>query len=244
MKRIITVLAAMLAAFGTASAANVPDSLQLASGKRVETTVRVVLPVYFGVSTLLDADYLGSWANTGYGDFLGTRIEQNFNFDIEFFGLRFDAKSTPFEANLGLRFSFMDFSLSDTSITFSGNDSPSSIGCMPVRISDTDLSFDGAKSKIHASYLGAPVRFAMKYGAHGKIFVGVAPELLIHGYTKYRYPAHRSEAGTLFNPLRVSVEGGICYYGFGLWARYGLTPLFLPGCSNAKTLSFGLTVGI
>ena len=54
------------------------------------------------------------------------------------------------------------------------------------------------------------------------------------------YPFEEYVAGPF--AVRTSVEGGISWHGFGLWAGYGLTPAFRG--SNARTLSFGLVIGI
>ena len=199
VKKLLILLAAVLLASAPVSAKSVPDSLRLESRYRLDTTLRIVLPVHFGLTTLMDADYKGSWEGTGYGDFLDTRLHQNFMFNIEMFGVRWCSRGIPFEANLGVRWSFMNFS----------------------------------SSKIHASYIGAPLRFVFRFGRQCRVYAGASAEYLVHGHTN-----------TLFSPFRATVEGGVAYAGVGLFASYGLTPLFLPSCSDAKTFSFGIVVGI
>ena len=249
MKKIIVIAAAALMALAPAVHCRAQESgkdedLTLKTGKRINANMQVILPVYFGASTLTGIDYRGPWAGTGYGNFLDTKLYQNFCFGIEMIGLRLSSRNSPVEANMALRWSFMDFSLADTSVSFSGDGSPSPVTMLPVHIVDSNPLYDGTKSKVHASYLGMPLRVTYRFAKHWKLYAGVSGDVLVNGYTKYRQPAKRSDARTLFSPLRASVEGGIAWYGIGLWASYGLTPLFLPDCSSARTLSFGLVFGI
>ena len=241
---IVASLAIVPAGLSYAADGQEDEDLTLYSGRRITPSLQIILPLYFGTTFLPEVDYSGPWADTGYGNFLDTRIYQNFFFGIEMVGMRLSAKASPLEANIGLRWSLMNYSMSDTSLTFRGDASPSSVTFLPVRIADIDPRYDGTRSRIHASYLGLPVRFVVKFAKRGKAYAGASAEMLVSGSAKYGKPATRTDAYTLFSPFRATVEGGISYYGFGLWASYGLTPFFLPDCSSARTLSFGLIIGI
>ncbi len=70
------------------------EDLTLASGKRVTPSLRVVLPSYLGAAVPVDIP-------------LGQKTA--FSFGIEAIGMRLSAKSSPVEANLGLRWSGMCF---------------------------------------------------------------------------------------------------------------------------------------
>jgi hypothetical protein len=48
----------------------------------------------------------------------------------------------------------------------------------------------------------------------------------------------------LFNPIRASIEGGFSYGNLGVFVQYGLTPLFPANLSDARTLTFGLLLGL
>ncbi len=218
-----------------------PEGLELSSGEKTELRLRLAFPMYFGESVLLGADYLGPWAGTSHGEFLQTKIYQNFVYNLEMASLHMTSKKSPLDVSLGLRWSFMDFSLANTGISFTSTDGAAS-PYMPSTISTA--GYDGKKSKIHASYIGVPLRLAIKIGDRGKIFAGVAGEYLVKGYTKFRSPNTRTTTNGLFSTWRASVEGGLSYAGWGIWASYGFTPLFLPECSNARTLSFGIVMGI
>ena len=248
MKRIIITVAVCLLALTPALAQKTTDGkinrdgIELKTGKRAELRLRAVFPMYFGVSTLTGTDYQGLWASSPLGGFLDTKLIQNFNYNLEMVGIRLYSRGLPVEATLGMRWTFMDFSLANTAITFEGIDGPTPSAYIPAPI--ITQGYDGTKSKIHASYIGLPLRIAFKLGADVKLFAGVAGEYLVKGYTKYRNPSSRTTTNALFSPFRGSVEGGISYAGWGLYASYGLTPLFQPDCSNARTLSFGLVLGL
>ena len=99
MKRIMSVAAALiltlffpLLCFSQSDATR--EELELRSGRRVMPSLRAVLPFYAGVSAL--ADSLS-------GKTMG------FNFGMEIVGMRLSAKSSPLEANIGLRWSVMNF---------------------------------------------------------------------------------------------------------------------------------------
>ena len=248
MKRLIPTILACLLILAPAGAQNKTngkinrDGIELKTGKRAELRLRAVFPMYFGVTALTGTDYQGIWAGSPLGSFLDTKLYQNFTYNLEMVGLRLYSRSSPVEANIGLRWSFMDFSLANTGISFFGVDGPASDRYIPAPI--ITAGYDGTKSKVHASYFGIPLRVAVKLDSDLKIFAGIAGECLVKGYTKYRNPSSRTTANGLFSPLRASVEAGISFAGLGLWAGYGITPLFQPDCSSARTLSFGLVLGI
>lgn len=248
MKRLVlTILACMLLLI-PAAAQNKEggkinrDGIELKTGKRAELRLRVAFPMYFGITTLTGTDYQGVWAGSPMGNFLDTKLFQNFTYNLEMAGLRLYSRGFPLEANLGIRWSFMDFSLANTGISFFSSNGTESGNYIPAPI--IDPAYDGTKSKIHASYIGVPFRVSVKLGADVKLFAGITGEYLVKGYTKYRNPSVRTTANGLFSPLRASVEAGLSYSGWGVWAGYGLTPLFQPDCSNARTLSFGLVLGL
>ncbi|MBO7643621.1 MAG: hypothetical protein J6S62_01480 [Bacteroidales bacterium] len=90
----------------------------------------------------------------------------------------------------------------------------------------------------HASYFNAPLRLAVKPGGSWKLFAGAAPAVLLGNPA----PAAAPE-GAAFNRFRLSAQAGVAYRSIGLFASYGLTPLYL-GANGVRTLSFGLVVGI
>lgn len=89
------------------------------------------------------------------------------------------------------------------------------------------------KMSMSATYLGVPLRFGVAVGRKGKIFVGTDAEVLMNGRT--------SDDTLSLYPYRVAAEAGISFGFLGLWASYGLTPLFSTG-SDARLLTFGIVI--
>ena len=83
-------------------------------------------------------------------------------------------------------------------------------------------------------------------GRFGKatVYAGASAELLTSGYTKYKRPKRRTMAKDIFSPFRATVEGGFCWGPLGVFAMYGLTPLFPSDLSDARTLTRGLILGM
>ena len=236
MKKILIFLAA-LAAFSAAASAQKFDYNDIEI--RAEATLRIAFPMHFGLSALTGANLKGDWAGYSSMDPVNTIVGQNFQYCLELAGLHIETKGSPWEACLGLRWTFMDFSLNNKYITYRESGSIYA----PVLISSETSMYDGRKSKIHASYIGVPLRFAFNAGK-GKVFVGAEADYLVNGYAKYKKPVTRVATYNLFNRFRASLEAGFAYGALGLYVSYGITPLFQPELSDARTLSFGVVLGI
>lgn len=208
--------------------------------RHVETSLNFALPMYFGWSTLTETspDLGGPWAlmNGIYPGNEFDRVGLNFVYEIEMVNLHVRYKRLNLSA--GLRWTFMDFAFGDATRTFS---TKSDGVYWPVPISDP--AYDFKKSKLHASYLGVPVRLGVNFGL-ATLYAGASIEMRTEGYAKYRNPRTRTSMKDAFNPVRATVEAGFSYANFGVFVQYGLTPFFAPEYSPAKTLTFGLTLGI
>ena len=233
MKKLFITLAVSVFAIGSAAAQNYDtNGFELAStSKGVESHLRVAFPMFFGFATPLGAD-----AST----FPKTKFVQNFYYGLEPVSIRFSSDTSPFMFSLGLRCSFVDFSLEDTQYTYrEGLDKK----YHPSIILLENTKYDGTKSKIHASYLGVPARFYFTAGK-AKVFAGASAEYMIHGWTKYKFPKYREDANNLFNRFRATTEVGFGYGAFGLFANYTFTPILADNLSQAGTLTFGITFGM
>lgn len=239
MKKLATIIAA-LSLFALSSAAQDNTEVEPAPDEsKIESSLRIAFPMHFGLSAVVAPTYKGPWASTGYDNFLATQMYRNFTYCIEPVGVRFYSKKSPFEFGLGLRFSFMDYCLQNPAISFH----PVGGSYVPYDISDEQPSYDGTKSKVHASYVGVPLRIFFKAGK-AKLYTGLSAEYMFNGYTKYRSPKARVTTNELFNHFRAGVEVGATYGIIGLFASYSFTPLFNPTYSDATVLTFGLTFGM
>ena len=185
MKRLSLIIVFLaLASFAAAGQeAFNPSVYKLPSSRRTDVTVRAILPMYFGASTLMNPSDLAS----GLGN-------PGFTFAFEMFGLRFSSKGGPLEANAAIGWEFLQ----------------------------------------HAAYVGAPLRLAVKPGSAWKLFAGATPAVLLGN------PVAGSSS---YNRFRLSAQAGVAYRTVGLYASYGITPIYTAD-STPHTLSLGLVIGI
>lgn len=209
------------------------------NASRVKVKLSTVTPMYFGWSVLTDVNYKGVWAVPGMAGCLDTRTGKNFVYGLELAALHFKPSGSPLDVSLGLRWTFMDFAFSRPDYTLR----QSALGYVFVPIAEETPSYNYDKSKIHANYFGIPLRVALHYG-HATVYAGASAELCTGGYAKYKRPKSRTQIGEVFNPVRATVEGGFSYGLLGVYVQYGLTPLFRESLSDARTLTFGLVLGL
>jgi len=134
---------------------------------------------------------------------------------MEIAGLRFTSRSGKVEGDIGIRFNLNNVS-----------------------------GISGSRVNLHTAYFGLPVRVAYKVGRWGKVYAGLSADVLVSGTAGFSGVSGRSNEKELFNPFRATVEGGFSWHGIGLWAGYGITPLFRPGTSTPHTLSYGIVIGL
>jgi hypothetical protein len=222
------------------------------AGARVETELSFAFPMYFGWSTLTDVNAKGAWTSINDGNWPNVfDTRKNFAYGLQLVDMRI--RYNMLDVSLGLRWTFMDFTLANSLQTFRKigpegtviwlDSGSSSDVWWPYPIQAECSNYDGRKSKIHATYFGIPLRVGLDFGS-SEVYVGASVEMLTGGYTKYKRPKNRQNAKDLFNPVRATLEGGFTYGGLGIYVQYGLTPLFSPELSDAKTLTFGILLGM
>lgn len=254
MKKLMILLAA-LTAFAAAAAAQdqIVDLNDFSLSKedaKIETHLHVAFPMYFGWSTLTNLNYKGAWDLGGaQHNFLDTQIGKNFVYGLEMAAIHFSSADGPLDVSLGLRWTFMDFTLANSQYTFrkvvpnlTTAEMHFTDTYFPFYIKNEAANYDGRKSKIHGNYLGVPLRMTLHYGK-ARVFVGASAEYLISGYTKYKHPKYRQDVTPMFNRFRATVEGGFYWGILGVFANYSLTPLFPDTLCDAHTFTFGLVLG-
>ncbi len=202
----------------------------LFSTDRVESNLRVLFPMYFGLSTMFNDN----------SKVLESILYKNFYYSLELANLRFSSRRRHIETSFGIRFTFMDYALNNTDITFRKDAGGI---YQPFPIIAENSKYDGSKSKIHATYVGVPFKLAYKAG-RGRVYIGASADYLINGYTKYKKPAYRENANDLFKRFRATVEAGFSYGIIGVFANYGITSLFPDDWSGANSFTVGLAIGM
>ena len=245
MKKIILTLAALVfatAAFAQDREIDLEDlesfnRVELSrAGTRVETDLSFAFPMYFGWSALTNINYKGSFASART-PFLDMNLRRSFTYGLQLtdVNIRYGALGL----SLGLRWTFMDFVFENPDVTIR----PESTGYVPVSITSIEPTYNGKKSKIHANYFGVPVRLSLNFGK-ATIYGGASAEYLVNGFAKYKQPQSKMQMNTLFNRFRVTVEGGFSYGNLGVFVMYGMTPLFRQELSDARSLTFGILLGL
>lgn len=216
------------------------NKIEVGSGSRVETSLELVFPMYFGCSVLTNVNYKGAWADTHLSnpDFLDMRIPKSFVYGLEIASAHIRPVDSPLDVSLGLRWTFMDYTFTNSAITI-GKVSDNLYMPAPLPGSDHDYR----KSKIHANYFGAPLRVALHFG-QVVVYGGASAEILLGGYAKYKRPKARQQITPAFNKFRATIEAGFSYGNLGIFAQYGLTPVFPESLSDARAISFGLVLGL
>lgn len=214
------------------------NEIQIARGDKIHSDLDILFPMFYGETMLTNITMKGAWEGLN-PSLLNMRFTKSFLYGLELASVHFRTPSKLLDLSFGLRFTFMDFCFDRSDYTFR------SMGgvWLPVPIVEENPEFRGNKSKLHANYLGAPVRLTLGSGRF-KIFAGASAEYCISGHTKYKRPKHRTTATDLFNPFRATVEGGIDFGATSLFVSYGLTPLFPETLSDAKTLTIGIIAGL
>ena len=212
------------------------NKIELSKGRtHVETNLSFAFPMYFGWTTLTNINYKGTWATGMLSNFLNFDTGKNFVYSLQMLGM--DIRYGAFGVNLGARWTFMDFTFKDSFTTMTQAGST----FVPTVINATN--YNGAKSKIHATYFGIPARLSLNFG-RATIYAGGSVEFLVNGFAKYRAPKCKTQMKDLFNSFRATVEGGFSYGNLGMFVQYGLTPLFPADLSDARTLTFGILLGL
>lgn len=240
MKKLCIVLAALLVSAAVVSAQDREINLDKIEdlnkreitkpGSNVKVDLAVAFPMYFGWT---------AWNNSNSA--FNTRTGKNFVYGLEIAGVHFkSANGGPLDVSLGLRWTFMDFTFSDPTYTLRRYEG---YGYGLYSIKQENDAYDFNKSKFHASYFGIPLRVKLNFG-HAAVFAGASAELLTSGYTKYKHPNGRMQIKDAFNPFRASIEAGFMYGIIGVYVQYGLTPVLKDLETNARTLTFGLVLGL
>lgn len=188
--------------------------------------------VELGFNFLTGADYAGYPAEAG--DFLDIKGGNSFHFGITPVGLSVALdRKRRFEFSTGLRYTVDNYRLSDNSIT---------LGREGGMIVPLPLDEKADKSKLRITSLGIPLQFSFDPVRHLRVAVVGYCDFTLGSNAIYKKPKEKSSLSGV-NPFRFGFGGSVSYRGFGLYVRYGVTPLFKSGAGPAcHPVSFGVCV--
>lgn len=188
--------------------------------------------VELGFNFLTGADYAGYPPEAG--DFLDVKGGNSFHFGITPVGLSVALdRKRRFEFSTGLRYTVDNYRLSDNSIT---------LGREGGMIVPLPLDEKADKSKLRITSLGIPLQFSFDPVRHLRVAVVGYCDFTLGSNAIYKKPKEKSSLSGV-NPFRFGFGGSVSYRGFGLYVRYGVTPLFKSGAGPAcHPVSFGVCV--
>lgn len=171
----------------------------------------------------------------GTGEFFDLRGGKSFHFSTTLVGLNYEfGKQRQFDITTGLRYTVDNYRLSDNSIVL-GNENG--------MVAPLALDEKADKSKLRLTSLGIPLHLA--YHPVKRM------TLSLSGYFDFTMGANSiSKSPKVKNSLsgvrtfQFGVGAGVAYSRFGVYFRYGVTPLFESGAGpKVHPLSIGLCVG-
>ena len=95
------------------------NKIEIASGGKVETDLNLAFPMYFGASALVGTNYKGEWTALNNTHFLDMRTAKNFVYGLQLADLHL--RYNVLDVSLGLRWTFMDFTFSNSEYTLSSS---------------------------------------------------------------------------------------------------------------------------
>lgn len=188
--------------------------------------------VELGFNTLTGLDYAGYPAEAG--DFLDVRAGNSFHFGVTPVGLSVDLdRKRQFSFSTGLRYTVDNYRLSDNSITLGRENGV----IVPLPLDDK-----ADKSKLRVTSLGIPIQFSYEPVRHLRVAVVGYCDFTLGAKAIYKRPKVK-EAFSGVNAFQFGIGGSVSYRGFGVYARYGVTPLFKSSAGpTCHPVSFGVCV--
>ena len=108
---------------------------------------------------------------------------------------------------------------------------------------DTPITINMQNQPIYANGIHLTIGHNITL-SNSTIYAGGSVEILVNGYAKFRSPKSKTQMKDLFHQFRATVEGGFSYGNLGMFVQYGLTPIFPADLSDARTLTFGILLGL
>ena len=188
--------------------------------------------IELGFTQLVGVDYSGY--ASGEKGFLDQRLGSSFHFSFSAVQLRLALnRSRSLCLGVGMQYTLDNYRLSDNTITL-GNDGG--------RVVPVALDEPADKSKFVTSSLGIPIRLIYKPFKHFQASVIAYSDFGIELTSLHKKPRVEYELSGL-RTYQFGVGGTVSYYGIGIFASYGVTPLFKKHAGpECHTFSFGISL--
>lgn len=186
--------------------------------------------IELGFTQLTGVSYAG-YAPADKG-FLDQRLGPSFHFSFSAVQLRLALnRSRSLTLGFGLQYTLDNFRLSNNAIT---------LGNSEGRIVPVKLDEPADKSKLVTSALGIPVRLTYNPTKHLRITAVAYSDFLLGADAIYKKPKEKNSLSGL-RTYQFGLGLGVTYRGFGIFTRYGVTPLFENAAGpDCHAVSFGI----
>ncbi len=196
-----------------------------------------------GMNAFYKSDY--SLYNDSYEGFFDLNPGQSLSWNLNFAEFAFKNERKTIGVVTGLGFSFNDYAFSDA---FTIEKSAGRRMIVPVPL-DEQIK-DVKKSKLHVSYLTAPLMLEIKTPLRmgdSRLYLagGVIGGLYLGSHTKYKYykgGKEKTEGNFYINQWKYDLTGRIGFGDFCVFVNYGMTPLFKENRGpELYPIQFGIT---
>ena len=188
----------------------------------------------FGFTQLTGVDYSGY--APGEAGFLDQRLGPSFHFSFSVMQICLSLnRSRTLSLGLGLQYTLDNIRLADSGIT---------LGNIGGRLVPVALDEPADKSKAVPSSLGIPVRLIYEPVKRLRITAVAYSDFMLGADAIYKKPKEKHSLSG-FRAYQFGLGASVAYRGFGLYARYGITPLFKHDAGpDCHTVSFGFAYSL
>ena len=236
MKKLFVFAGVLLLAFSPVAAQNA-DSVRFRRADGKPVTIETVDRDSLGIDTLrriAGVDYSGY--APGEAGFLDQRLGPSFHFSFSVMQICLSLhRSRTLSLGLGLQYTLDNIRLADSGIT---------LGNIGGRLVPVALDEPADKSKAVTSSLGIPVRLIYEPVKRLRITAVAYSDFMLGADAIYKKPKEKHSLSG-FRAYQFGLGASVAYRGFGLYARYGITPLFKHDAGpDCHTVSFGFAYSL
>lgn len=135
----------------------------------------------------------------------------------------------------GIRFTFDNYTFSGPYTLTTGDDG----ALIPERLEGSIR-----KSKFTASYVGIPLKLAIRLAEDVYLTGYATGDMLMNAHSKYKKPKVRENLPG-FSLWRISAGGSLSFHNVGIYCDYSILPLYKSGSgADVNTVSVGLRLGL
>ncbi|WP_295937216.1 outer membrane beta-barrel protein [uncultured Alistipes sp.] len=207
---------------------------QKAAVKPSKMKLQLLANFELGFTQLTGVDYAGYLPEQK--DFLDQQLGPSFHFSFSIVQFKFALnRSRSLNLAVGMQYTVDNFRLNDKSVT---------LGKVDGRIVPVQLERPADKSKLRTTSLGIPLRLIYSPAKHVRISAIAYSDFMLGADAIYKKPKQKHGLSGL-RTYQFGVGASVSYYGVGIFARYGLIPVFKNNVGpDCHMLTFGFSLAM